>query len=54
MTLEFMPAVGTVPLGVRWPVWGSMAYVEMLLEDKLATSAKREAPFAGGIDGGVL
>jgi hypothetical protein len=25
MTLEFIPAVGTVPLRVRWPVWGSMA-----------------------------
>jgi hypothetical protein len=48
MTLEFMPPVGTVPFGVRWPVGGSMAKVEMLLEDELATNAKRVAGAGAG------
>src|SRR5215470_13752673 len=52
MTLELMPPVGTVLLGVSWPVWGSTAKVEMLLEDELATNANLAA--AVGVEGVLI
>jgi hypothetical protein len=54
MTREFMPPVGTVLLGVSCPVMGSIAKVEMLLESRLTTRAKRAAGAGAGVVGGSV
>src|SRR5215813_11901892 len=48
MTRENVPPVGTVAFEVRRPVAGSIAYVEMVFDSWLETSAKRSERAGGG------
>src|SRR5689334_7942546 len=53
MTLDSLPPVGSVSLGVSWPVWRSMAKVEMVFDIQFDATTNRAAALGVGVGVGV-